>query len=311
MIDDKIKVKPFVKWAGGKSQLISTIESFLPSTINKSEPIIDYVEPFIGGGALFFYLLSEYGVEKAYVSDINKDLILSYKIIRDHPEELIEILKPLENEFRKNSHEKRKKDYENYRDDFNHLKDTLKYDGNSGDCIQQVANFIFLNKTCFNGLYRVNSNGHFNVPMGRYKKPLICDEDNIRNISEKLDNKNIVIENKSYKCSKDYITSDSFVYLDPPYRQINETSFTSYTKSNFSEEDQKELAAFCRDVWDKKGAKILLSNSGCTGNNEFNNFYKEEYINHGFNCKEIEAKRYINSNGKKRGPVKEILIKNY
>lgn len=305
---DKIKVKPFLKWAGGKSQLLSAIESNLPIEIIESKTITEYFEPFIGGGALFFYLMSEYDVKKAHISDTNDDLIFTYKVIKNNPEDLIELLNVWESKFKDLDHESKKDVYYPRRARFNKLKDILEYGEYSDDYVLQAAFFIFLNKTCFNGLYRVNSQGHFNVPMGRYKKPLICDEENIRNISEIL-NRKVTIENKSYECCEKDITKDSFVYLDPPYLPVTETSFTSYTKSNFLKSDHEKLASFYRNIVENNGAKVLLSNSGYIGDITHDDFYKREYGN--FNIVEVEAKRYINSDGKNRGPVKEILIRSY
>lgn len=312
--DNRIQVKPFVKWAGGKSQLLNTIELNLPFKIGASTVIDEYFEPFVGGGALFFYLKSNCTIRKSYISDINSDLILTYKVIKHNPEELIRCLKKLESNF-KGTHEAKKKIYERIRDKFNKFKDELNYDeypkkrlDNSEDFIQHAGRFIFLNKTCFNGLYRVNSKGHFNVPMGRYKKPLICDETNIRNVSQILDD-TVIIENNSYEYFEKDITCNSFVYLDPPYRPVTKTSFTSYTKSNFSEQDQEKLASFCRRISEEKNAKILLSNSGYIDDEDHDNFYFKEYM--GFKINPVLAKRYINSNGKNRGDVREVLIRNY
>ena len=307
MSNGKIKVKPFLKWAGGKSQLISMIESSLPTEINKNKPIKNYIEPFIGGGAVFFHLISNYEVEKAYISDINEDLILTYRVIKNDVQDLIEILKPLESEFSEADYESNKNNYyDNIRPRFNKRKKSLNYNKYSKKYIAHAADFIFLNKTCFNGLYRVNSKGEFNVPMGRYKKPLICDDNNLNNISEKFNKMDITIENKSYKYCESAITDDSFIYLDPPYMQITKTSFTSYTKSNFNRTDHEKLAEFYKKISGKR-VNVLLSNSDYA-NDE--NEYKEIY---GSDVKVdyVSAKRYINSDGKNRGPVDEILVRNY
>lgn len=307
MSSDKIKVKPFLKWAGGKSQLISMIESSLPIEFNKNNPIENYIEPFIGGGALFFHLMSKYEVEKAYISDINEDLILTYRVIKNDVHDLIEILKPLRSEFSELDYESKKIwYYDIIRPKFNKRKKSLNYNKYSKKYIAHAADFIFLNKTCFNGLYRVNSNGEFNVPMGRYEKPLICDENNLNNISEILNNKDVTIENKSYTYCESAITDNSFVYLDPPYMQITKTSFTSYTKSNFNQSDHEKLAEFYKKI-SEKGVNVLLSNSNyAEGECAYKKIYGED-----IKIDEVSAKRYINSDGKNRGPVKEILVRNY
>lgn len=302
--DNKIKVKPFLKWVGGKSQLLKIIDPyFLPAEV-RTKGIKNYVEPFIGGGALFFHLLSKYEVKKSYISDTNKDLILTYKVIKKKPDRLIKELSDLKSGF-PSDHESRRKEYERIRDDFNDLKMELNYRKLSNDNVLQAAYLIFLNKTCFNGIYRVNSEGEFNVPMGRYKDPSIYDENNIRNISELI--QKTKIRTASYRDSKKHIINDSFVYFDPPYRPITETSFTSYTKSNFNDENQKDLANFYREISAK--AKVLLSNSDPHNRDKNDNFFDELYG--GFTIKRVPAKRYVNRDGKNRGPINEILVCNY
>ena len=301
-----IKVKPFLKWVGGKSQLISTIKSFLPYDINQKKSISKYFEPFVGGGALFFYFMSEFNVKNSYISDTNEDLILTYKVIQKDPKKLIKILYELKSEFIPLDYDKRKIIYYDITDNFNFLKKEIVYDKYSNDHILQAANLLFLNKTCFNGIYRVNSKGYFNVPIGRYKNPLICDKDNILNISNILKNTKIV--NLSYEFSEKHITKNSFVYLDPPYRPITETSFTSYTKSNFNDKNQVELSEFYKRI-SKKGAYVLLSNSDPKNKDINDNFFEDLYGD--FKIDRIQAKRYINSDGNNRGPINEILVRNY
>ena len=290
-------VKPFLKWAGGKGQLIDEIEKFYPfdKKINK------YAEPFIGGGAVLFDILNKFELEKIYISDVNKELVNCYIVIKENVHELIKKLKKLEDEFLVRGKEERKIYYYEKREKFNKLK--LE---NNNEKINRATLMIFLNRTCFNGLYRVNKKGLFNVPMGDYKNPKICDEENLINVSNKL--RNVEIIYGDYRKSYDFIDENTFVYFDPPYRPLNQTSsFTSYTEYIFGDKEQIELSEYFR-ILNKKGAKLLLSNSDPKNvdiNDEFfDNLYKE------FDIKRIEASRAINSKGSKRGKVTEILVNN-
>ena len=246
---DNKKVKPFLKWAGGKGQLLSEIEKYYPFADGK---ITKYAEPFVGGGAVLFDILSKYDLEDVYISDINAELINTYRIIRDDIDELVALLSVMQNEFVTMDTEHRKNYYMAKRERFN----DLKVNSNESVNIEKAALMIFLNKTCFNGLYRVNKKGLFNVPMGSYRNPMICDEENLRAVSEKLQNVKIVYGD--YRESADFIDSDTFVYFDPPYRPITDTaSFTAYTENLFNDEEQIELARFVDDMH-RKGAKIVV-----------------------------------------------------
>ena len=303
--NDKHKVKPFLKWVGGKSQLIKLICPKLPAEI-KNGKIKKYFEPFVGGGALFFHLMSLDKIEEAYISDTNEDLILTYNVIKKSPENLISKLDALIDGWPK-THEERKPIYERIRNSFNDAKEEVNYNNfSNNDSVLQAARLIFLNKTCFNGLYRVNSKGEFNVPMGRYKDPKFYDYENIMNISNYLQKTKIF--NESYEYFKEYIDKDSFVYLDPPYRPITETSFTGYTKSNFNDDDQKKLAKFYYEMTCKH-AKIMLSNSDPHNRDITDNFFDDLYK--GYSINRIPAKRFVNRDGNNRGPINEILVRNY
>lgn len=247
---DETKVKPFLKWAGGKGQLLSEIEKFYPFETGE---ITKYAEPFVGGGAVLFDVLSKYNLEAAYISDINAELINTYCVIRDNIDKLVDILYKMQNVFVPMETANRKAYYLEKRKRFN----GLKINGGESAKIEKAALMIFLNKTCFNGLYRVNKKGLFNVPMGSYKKPMICDERNLRAVSEKLQKVTIVCGD--YRESADFIDDSTFVYFDPPYRPITDTaSFTAYTENLFNDEEQIELAKFV-DRMDYKGAKIVLN----------------------------------------------------
>ena len=293
-------VKPFVKWAGGKGQLLKEIEQYYPFSDGK---ITKYAEPFVGGGAVLFDILSKYDLEEVYISDINEDLMNAYKVIRDEIDELVDMLQTMQDEYVPMSDEERRKYYTSKRDYFN----TLKVGEDEGINIAKAALMIFLNKTCFNGLFRVNRKGAFNVPMGAYKNPMICDEANLRAVSEKLQNVTIVCGD--YRDSADFIDEHTFVYFDPPYRPLNDTSsFTAYTENLFNDEEQIELAKFV-DAMDKKGAKIVVSNSDPKNANEEDEFFDEIYSAH--TIKRVEASRMINSNSAARGKIKELLISNF
>ncbi len=292
-------VKPFVKWAGGKSALLEDIRKFYPSELGKS--INKYCEPFVGGGAVLFDVLSNYQLDEVYISDVNNELVNVYKIIKTNVEELIIVLDKFQSEYIPLDTEKRKEYYYERRKEFN-----LYIEGKNTDKIYGSALFIFLNRTCFNGLYRVNSKGLYNVPMGAYKNPKILDKENLINISRKL--KNVKIVCAEYHKSIDFIDENTLVYFDPPYRPLTSTaSFTAYDKSEFGDNEQTELANYFKKL-SEKGARCILSNSDPKNTNENDNFFDDLYD--GFNINRIQSKRRINSNANKRGNVSELLITN-
>ena len=294
------KVKPFLKWAGGKGQLLPEIEKYFPFESGK---ITKYAEPFVGGGAVLFDVLSNYNLDAVYISDINAELINTYRIIRDDIDALIDMLTVMQNEFVPMGADSRKAYYLAKRERFNSMK------VNDEGCVntEKAALMIFLNKTCFNGLFRVNKKGLFNVPMGAYKNPLICDEENLRNVSEKLQNVKIVCGD--FRESTDFIDDSTFVYFDPPYRPITDTSsFTAYTENLFDDEEQKELAKFV-DMLHRKGAKVVVSNSDPKNANAEDDFFDKIYSAH--KIKRVEATRMINCNSEARGKIKELLISNF
>lgn len=293
-----VPLKPFVKWVGGKSQLVDKIEEFIP---DRDEKVLSkYAEPMVGGGALFFDVLSKYDFDEIYISDINAELINAYQTIKSDVENLIDRLNEMQMVFLTMDDDGRKYFYYTVRDKFNSTELLVN------TTTEKAAQFIFLNKTCFNGLYRVNKNGQFNVPMGAYKKPTICDEHNLRNIHKALQNVTIVCGD--YTLSESFIDDSTFVYIDPPYRPISETSgFTAYNTDLFNDEEQKRLASFI-DKINLTGAKIVLSNSDPKNVNEEDNFFDELYKNYKIN--RVEANRAINSKGDKRGKINELLICN-
>ena len=297
---DKIECKPFIKWVGGKGQLLSEINKLYPVELGKN--INKYAEIFVGGGAVLFDILSKYKLDEVYISDKNLELINTYKSIRDNVDILIKSLKGMEEQYIPLDNENRKDYYYKKREEYNSLKINSEVNN-----IEKAILFIFLNKTCFNGLYRVNKKGKFNVPMGAYKKPKICDEENLKNVSLTL--RNVKIVYADYRKSEKFIDGKTFVYIDPPYRPLNITSsFTSYTENDFNDKEQIELAEYI-NVLNKKGAKIVISNSDPKNNDIDDNFFDKLYDN--YNINRVKATRMLNSNASLRGAINELLITNY
>lgn len=293
-------VKPFVKWAGGKNSLIPQITKYYPFEL-KNGFIERYIEPFVGGGAVLIDILQKYEIKEAYAFDINIDLINCYNVIKNNVEELINELDKKEKNFIALNDEERQNYFYDIRAEYNSYKLNDKLD------VKRASEFIFLNRTCFNGLYRVNKDGKFNVPCGKYKNPTICDSNNLRNLSELI--KNVIFEYGDYRKSEKYVNNNTFVYFDPPYRLLSATSgFTSYTKEDFNDDNQKELANYFYKL-DLKNAKLMLSNSNPKNVNKDDNFFENIYK--GFAINEVSAKRMINSNAKGRGEISELLITNY
>ena len=297
---DRIECKPFIKWVGGKGQLLSEINKLYPVELGKN--INKYAEIFLGGGAVLFDILSKYKLDEVYISDKNLELINTYKSIRDNVDILIKSLKEMEEQYIPLNNEDRKIYYYEKREEYNSLKINSEVNN-----IEKAILFIFLNKTCFNGLYRVNKKGKFNVPMGAYKKPKICDEENLKNVSLAL--KKVKIIYADYRESESFIDEKTFVYIDPPYRPLNITSsFTSYTENDFNDKEQIELAEYI-NVLNKKGAKIVISNSDPKNNDIDDNFFDKLYKN--YNINRVKATRMLNSNASLRGAINELLITNY
>ena len=297
-IENNLPLKPFVKWVGGKGQLVDKLSKFITSDTEHLPK--KYCEPMVGGGALFFNVLSNYKFEQFYISDINCELINAYNIIKYNVEELIKILNEMQILYLSMDENGRKFYYYSIRNKFN----LLQIDESTR--IEKAAYFIFLNKTCFNGLYRVNKKGQFNVPMGSYKNPTICDEENLRNVSAALQNVPLVCGD--YMLSKSFIDKDTFVYIDPPYRPISQTSgFTSYNTDTFDDNAQLRLAKYFDEI-SAVGAKAVLSNSDPKNINPDDNFFDNLYCR--YNIKRICASRSINSKKEKRGKISELIIYN-
>ena len=291
------KGKPFIKWVGGKTQLIDSIEKLLPKDF-ESQSNLTYIEPFVGGGAILFWILQKYpNIKKAVINDINPDLTTAYKTIKTKPNELVMELRSIADEYLPLSEEKRKEYYLAKRDRFN---------TKSLEPVENSALFIFLNRTCFNGLYRVNSRGLFNVPFGKYANPKICDEQTILADSELL--QKVEILTGDFEATLKYAGENSFFYFDPPYKPLSETSsFNSYAKEEFNDNEQIRLGNFCQRI-DLMGHSFVLSNSDVKGKNENDNFFDDLYSD--FNIQRVDARRSINANPEKRGFLKELLITN-
>lgn len=290
--------KPFLKWAGGKGQLINTFDEMFPNELKEGK-IKTYIEPFVGGGAVLFYILQKYDIEKAYINDINKELINCYRCIKADVNEVIKQLEVLEKEYL--SCDDRTKYFYNVRDRYNSIHLNGHYD------FEKCADFIFLNHTCFNGLYRVNKSGKFNVPHGKYKNPLICDKDNLLLCSRLL--QKVEISFGSYEQVLNNSDKNTFVYFDPPYRPLVENnSFVSYDKSGFDDNDQIKLTENFKAL-NKKECSLMLSNSDPKNTNENDNFFDDLY--NGFEIERVYAKRMINCQANKRGDITEIVVMNY
>lgn len=288
-------VKPFIKWAGGKSQLLDMIREKYPKTIEK------YCEPFVGGGAVLLDVLANFQPKEVLINDINPELVNTYIRIKNNAEAVIALLSEMQTSFWEMDNDARKDYFYSKRNKFNEL--ILQ----SADTVEKAALFVFLNKTCFNGLYRVNGKGLYNVPMGSYKNPPICDADNIRLINGLL--QNVEIKCGDYSQCADFIDKNTFVYIDPPYRPLSETSsFTSYAKTGFGDEQQIQLGHFM-ELISQNGAKIVASNSDPKNINENDNFFDDIYKK--FIINRVAASRMINSNSKGRGSINELLICNY
>ena len=296
------EAKPFLKWAGGKGQLISQLEHHLPLDLKEQE--FTYIEPFVGGGALLFYMLQHFpNIKRAVINDVNTYLITAYQVIKSTPDDLIERLADLEEQYFSLVEEvEKKKFYLQVRDIFNN--DKL-------DDIDRSKYLIFLNRTCFNGLYRVNAKGKFNVPFGRHLHPTICNAEVIKADSQVLNRVEMVILNGDFGMTQKYMSDGyNFFYFDPPYRPLNATSsFNSYSKEDFNDDEQIRLRDYCAFLNENPNVKWMLSNADCSAKNPDDTFFEKIYAD--FSINRVYASRAINANPSKRGKLTELLIKNY
>lgn len=299
-------VKPFIKWVGGKTQILPHLMPLIGKIFAEYD-IKNYVEPFIGGGALFFLLSTSHEVNSAVISDINEDLILVYKTVQNFVSDLIEQLKILEHEYLSSDLLEREMMFYNIRASYNLQKIDFDYQLFSCDpFVNRSSKFIFLNKTCFNGLYRENRSGSFNVPFGKYRKPNICDVQNLMNCSIALQNVQIICGD--FESTEAYVNSNTMVYLDPPYKPITLTSnFTKYHKDGFDDQDQIRLANYYKRV-DAIGAKVILSNSDPVIDANGNGFFEHLYA--GFDISKINVMRNVAAASSNRKQVKELIVNN-
>ena len=299
-------VKPILKWAGGKGQLLEQIAKHLPQELIEDK-IDCYIEPFIGGGAVFFWIAQNFNIKEFYLSDINQELILLYKTIQKDVNSLIEELKKIEKKYLILNEEKRKIYFFNKRESYNNFKDRIDIKNLDNSWFTRSAEIIFLNRTCFNGLFRVNKKGYFNVPFGNYKNPKICNTNNLILASKLL--QRATIQYSDFSEIQSLATPKTFVYFDPPYRPLTKTaSFKSYSQFDFNDEDQIRLASFYQKL-DHQGAKLMLSNSDPQNIDKNDNFFDELYSD--FTINRIQANRMINSKASRRGAISELLITNY
>ena len=295
------KAKPFIKWAGGKGQLLEQLDAYLPEDFGDRRNVT-YIEPFVGGGAMLFYMLQRYpNIQHAVINDVNPDLTTCYQTVKDTPEELIASLLDIQNAYNALQTEDGRRDF------FLAVRD--RYNEKDLDPIENTTKFIFLNRTCFNGLYRVNKKGLFNVPFGKYINPQICDPATIRLDSELL--QRVEILTGDFEATLDHVGDGyNFFYFDPPYRPLNATSsFNSYSKEDFNDDEQIRLRDFCARLNGRLGIGWMLSNADCSAKNPEDTFFEEIYTD--FFINRVFASRAINANPSKRGKLTELLICNY
>jgi DNA adenine methylase len=299
--------RPFLKWAGGKSQLLSQLAAYFPPAL-AAGGIRRYVEPFLGGGALFLEIAQRYPVDDVVLSDANPELVLVYQVVQLDVEALIDRLEAHARAYLAADEPGRQAYYYQVRDEYNAQRCELDFSCHSAAWVERAAAMLFLNKTCYNGLHRVNGQGEFNVPHGRYRRPVICDGDNLRQVSALLQRATLRVGH--FTICAAVVDAATFVYFDPPYRPLSSTaSFTSYGREKFGDAEQIELAHFFARLNAETGAALMLSNSDPKNSNPNDDFFEQLY--HSFAIHRVWASRMINSQGDKRGKISELVITNY
>ena len=294
--------RPFLKWAGGKRQMLPEIQARLPADI---EQCTTYVEPFVGAGAVLFHLLENYEFENVHIADINPELILCYRTLQSSAPVVITHLQALVKAYPSDT-EERKDFYYAVRQEWNDSVPLLNELSNDDQALR-VAQTLFLNKTCFNGLFRVNRKGEFNVPTGRYVNPSFPTEEALLEVQEAL--QDVTIHLASFEKCIEWVDENTFVYFDPPYRPLSETAnFVSYSKGDFNDDDQRRLAALFHTL-NEQEVNLLLSNSDPTNTVPDDDFFDALYA--GFQIDRVNANRAINSNPDRRGAITELLIRNH
>lgn len=303
------QARPFLKWAGGKGQLLAQIVAALPAGLRADGTgvIRRYAEPFVGSGAVFFYIAQHFDLDAIYLSDVNPELILLYQVVQQDVEALIAGLTQLEAAYLPLGTEARRAFYYRVRADYNTARPAGNSDLPAAARAARSAQMIFLNRTCYNGLFRVNARGAFNVPFGDYKRPRICDAENLRAAARLL--QRAAIHCADFTACGAFAGPDTFVYFDPPYRPISRTaSFNAYSTVDFDDAAQARLADFCRQL-DAAGVRWMLSNSDPANEDPSDLFFDRLY--QGFHVRRVSAARLINSNASRRGPITELLVTNY
>lgn len=294
-----MKAKPFIKWVGGKGQLIEQLDALLPADFDRWSDVT-YIEPFVGGGAMLFHMLQKYpNIKHAVINDINTDLTTCYQTVRNQSQDLIKSLKEIQSEYYTIHSEEARKDF------FMQMRE--RYNQKNLNPVENTTLFFFLNRTCFNGLYRVNKKGLFNVPFGKYDRPSICDEETILADSAILQSVDIL--NGDFEETFNHANDKTFFYLDPPYRPLSDTSsFNDYAKEPFNDASQIRLKEYC-DKLNSADYSFMLSNSDCKGKDEKDNFFDSLYAD--YTIERVWASRNVNANASKRGKLTEILVHNY
>jgi len=301
-----ITARPFLKWAGGKGQLLAQLEGYFPPALYTGE-IRRYIEPFVGSGAVFFRVQQAYPIQETILADVNIELILAYKTIQQDVESLLAALGALQQRYLNLTEHERREFFYQVRQQYNQERERVIVEPFQSAWVSRTAQMLFLNRTCYNGLFRLNAAGAFNVPFGRYTNPRLLDADNLRAVSRLL--QGVSITYGDFTAIESNVDAATFVYFDPPYRPISKTAnFTAYSRTNFSDAEQLRLANFYRRL-DRLGAKLMLSNSDPHNLDSGDDFFEQAYA--GYRIEHVRAGRNINSQSHKRGPISELVILNY
>jgi DNA adenine methylase len=305
-----VVARPFLKWAGGKGQLLERLSAYFPKALSDGS-VRNYFEPFLGGGAMFFHVMQKYPIRSAFLMDANEELVLLYKVVQKDVEPLIGLLKQMEKDYLKLAEDKRSARYLRVRAALNDARPGTDFRKYSAAWVERASQIIFLNKTCYNGLFRVNRKGGFNVPFGKYARPTIADAENLRGASNLLAKAKIRLGDFGDLAKTDFVKPGSFIYYDPPYRPLSRTaSFTSYSTFAFGDGEQERLASMFKAL-DKRGVYQMLSNSDPKNSDPEDDFFEERFHRFRDTFYRVPASRSINSNPALRGRINEIVITNY